>query len=220
MFLKTRRERVHVVDVLARPHPLLQGRLVRKFGHFGQGQCRRVYLVLVHHPMMRVVHEPGIVARVIKPDRQADGGDEHAPRVGRGAGLGHVHRRRVRVCRWDDERRCRLRPRPRMTVVGVAEEHLHLRAVVLEIEEVRELGEEVCEDVSVGRGIPYVCGRSWEGVVVIGRRRDRGWRGREHGHGHGDRSGIGRSEADGLLVDCSLGGWEIDGARKHEGWSG
>ena len=56
VFLQARRERVHVVDVLARLYHFLQGRLVRKLDRFEQVQRRWVHLVLVHHPMVRVVH--------------------------------------------------------------------------------------------------------------------------------------------------------------------
>ena len=57
----------------------LHGRLVCKLDRLEQVQCRWVHLVLVHHPMMRVVHEPRVVARAIKPDRRADRGDGHTP---------------------------------------------------------------------------------------------------------------------------------------------
>jgi hypothetical protein len=116
VFLKTRREWVHVVHVLARPYPFLQGRLVRKPDRLEQAERHRVYNVLVHHPMMRVVHEPRMVAIVIKLDRWADRGDGHAPRVG-GVGLGHVYRRRARAaCRRDNGCRYCLHLRVAMSV--------------------------------------------------------------------------------------------------------
>jgi hypothetical protein len=60
---------------------------VRKPDRLKQVERRRVYNVLVHHPMMQVVDGPHMVALVIKPDRRADRGNGHAPRVG-GAGWG------------------------------------------------------------------------------------------------------------------------------------
>jgi hypothetical protein len=203
---------------------------------------------------MRVVHEPRVVARVIKPDRRADRGDGHAPRVG-GVGLGHVYCRRARAaCGRDDDRRYCLRPRvsvstpaarspqialprsaprpkqapqgllpliprpkePRETRrrpwiwLGVADEHL---GAVVEIKKIRELGREVREDVSVGRGNPYVRWQSREWVVGHW---DRRWRGRGHGHGHGYWGCKGRSagRAAGLVDARSSLRWEIGGTVK------
>ena len=55
----------------------------------------------------------------------------------------------------------------------------------MEIKEVRELGGEVREDVSVGQGAPYVRGKSRERVVG---RRDR--RCQWHGGGHEAVKGV------------------------------
>lgn len=98
VLLKTRRKRVHVVDVPARPYPLLQRRLVRKLHRLEQMQRRRVRLVLVQHPVMRVVHKPGIVAGVVKPDRRAGRRNGH-----RRAGPGHAHGWSVRAFAGGDD---------------------------------------------------------------------------------------------------------------------
>lgn len=78
------------MHVLARPYAFLQVGSMRKLHRFEQMQRRRVHLILVHHAMIRMVHEPGVAARMIKPDRRTlEGGG---------------HRRCVRDRGWNDDR--------------------------------------------------------------------------------------------------------------------
>ena len=198
------------MHILTRPYLFLQLWFVRKFHRLEQMQRGRVHPVLVHHPMIRVVHEPGILAHMIKLDRRAVRRDGHPRRRLRRRDDNRGHRLRARVSVSGPAARAHIAMRGiaprskeapqrplalvsarastkegagtgRRPRLGLVHEH---GAASWQIEEGLDVGGEAREDLSVGRGVPHVRGGRREGVV----RRMR-WTGRGHPHG----GGVGRS---------------------------